>query len=118
MINAAAFDPTGLFGLFELDDTGKVLYSRSHQPERRDSDATSAVGMDFFSEVANFENSGDLRDRFRRFLASRSPADNFCFDCLFGDRSVRTRISMIRGHEADAQRSAGIVIMDIRRDAK
>jgi hypothetical protein len=116
MIETMCRESAEVFGLFELDDAGNVLYSRAHQPERRDSDSAAAIGQDFFREVAKFENREDLRNHFRRFVASRSPADNFRFECLFGDRRIRTRISMIRGHESDAVHTSGIVIMDIRRE--
>ena len=114
VMHAAAAE---MFGLFELDDSGNVLYSRAHPIGRRDSAASSTVGQNFFREVAKFENREDLRSHFRQFIASRSPADNFKFDCVFGQRTVKARISMIRGHEADAEHSADIVIMDIRHDA-
>jgi len=117
MIETAYAEGTKVFGLFELDDSGNVLYSRAHQPERRYSDSASSVGLDFFREVATFENRDDLRNHFRRFIASRNPADNFRFDCLFGEQTVTTRISMIRGHEGDAGHTSGIVIMDIRRES-
>ena len=118
MIEVMHAEAAEVFGLFELDDSGNVLYSRAHPIERRDSTASSAVGQNFFREVAKFENREDLRSHFRQFVASRIPADNFRFDCVFGQRTVRARISMIRGHEADAEHSAGIVIMDIRHEDK
>lgn len=117
MIEVMHAEAAEMFGLFELDDSGNVLYSRAHPIERRDSPASSTVGQDFFREVAKFENREDLRSHFRQFVASRSPADNFKFDCVFGQRTVKARISMIRGHEADAEHYADIVIMDIRHDA-
>jgi len=117
MIEVMNAEAAEMFGLFELDDSGNVLYSRAHPIERRDSTASSTVGQNFFREVAKFENREDLRSHFRQFVASRSPADNFKFDCVFGQRTVKARISMIRGHEADAEHYADIVIMDIRHDA-
>lgn len=107
-----------MFGLFELDDSGKVLYSRMYDRQDRGGAEGNAVGRNFFQEVAEFENRDDLRQHFRKFLAGTTPADSFRFECMFGDRTVRAKIFMTRGHESDSDRTAGIVIMDIRRDGK
>lgn len=116
MIEGIKMDDSEMFGLYELDDSGNVLYSRMHDRQHLAGSNGRAVGQNFFLEVAKFENREDLRQHFRRFVAGTSPADNFKFECLFGSRTVRTRIFMTRGHESDSERTAGIVIMDIRGD--
>lgn len=102
----------GTIGLFELSNDGTVLYSRA---ARRDSAAEhDIVGRDFFREVAQFANTEDLRHHFRSFLTSARPADSFGFECLYREKSVKTKITMTRGHETDSNHTAGIVIIDIK----
>ena len=104
----------GTFGLFELSDEGTVLYSRALDRDAAYRPARDLVGRDFFREVAKFANTEDLRRHFKSFLVSARPADSFGFECLYQERSVKTKITMTRGHESDSEHTANIVIMDIK----
>jgi hypothetical protein len=104
----------GTFGLFELSSDGTVLYSRANRSLQDGVSSIDMIGRDFFREVAAFENKEDLRHHFRSFLVSSRPADSFGFDCDYGERSVRTKITMTRGHETADARTDSIVIMDIK----
>jgi hypothetical protein len=117
VIEAVENRMTEMFGFYELDDDGNILYSRVNTGQNTRTTNNQVVGQNFFREVAGFENSEDLRQHFRRFLSSRSPADTFRFDCLFGSHTVPARITLTKGHESDAEGTAGIVIMDIREAA-
>lgn len=102
------------FGLFELSDEGTVLYSRTGRSDRPSEPVQSMVGRDFFRDVAQFANTEDLRRHFRSFLISSRSADSFGFECLYQERSIKTKITMTRGHETENEQKAGIVIMDIK----
>jgi hypothetical protein len=104
------------FGLFELSDEGTVLYSRPAQRDQPREDEQDIVGRDFFYEVAQFANTEDLRRHFRRFLTSTRPADSFGFECMYQEGTVKTKITMTRGHETENQHTANIVIMDIKQE--
>jgi len=116
MIEILRQDVANMFGLYELDGEGNVLYSRMYDRKDLGGSNGRAVGQNFFQDVAEFENRDALRQHFRRFLASTNPADSFRFECLFGGCSVPAKIFMTRGHESDYEHTSGIVIMDIRRD--
>lgn len=102
-----------LFGLFELDDSGTVLYSRS-SGERA---GESLVGRNFFEEVGVLENSADLHRIFKRFVHSHDALNSFDFDCLFENETVKAKILMSRAYETNLIPPAGFVILDIRKNS-
>ncbi len=104
-----------VFGLYELADDGTILYSRPRNEEGLHPPTASAIGRDFFRDIAPFDNIEDLRRHFRRFITGDRPVDTFVFDCLFETEIVRAKIFMTRAHETDYDRAGGIVILDIRR---
>lgn len=106
----------GTFGLFELSGDGTVLYSRAGRSTYESGEPLDIIGRDFFREVAQFDNKEDLRRQFRSFLVSSRPADSFGFECEYREMSVKTKITMTRGHETENHRTASIVIMDIKRE--
>lgn len=106
-----------VFGLYELTDSGTVLYSRSRTEEGLRAPNQEFVGQDFFRDVAPFENTEDLRRHFRQFIAGARSVDAFVFDGFSGSEVIRTKVLMTRAFETDHDHAAGIVIMDIRRAA-
>lgn len=103
-----------VFGLYELSSDGTVLYSRARREDVLKEPATEAIGQDFFSDIARFENTNALRQHSRRFLSDRRPVDSFLFDCLFETEVVRAKVFLTRAYETDHDDAGGIVIMDIR----
>jgi hypothetical protein len=89
----ACGESIGVFGLYELSDEGKILYSRPRRENGLDGPSPEFVGRDFFHDIVGCENKDDLRRHFRRFITDGRPVDAFLFDCMF---------------------ERGIVIMDIR----
>lgn len=98
-------------GIFELDTTGTVLYSRKPQPT-----AEHLVGQDFFEQVADFENAQDFRRRFRNFISSHNFKENFSFLCRSMQGNVPVRVLMLRAKENSQSQSNDIVILDIRKN--
>lgn len=103
-----------IFGIFELSDDGTILTSLIRENGRYTTPVAKMVGKDFFDDIADFENTFDLRKHFRNFITSRKAFDIFDFQCEYPQQTLRTRISMTRGTETDFDHSNGIVIMDIR----
>jgi hypothetical protein len=87
-----------LFGLFELDPTGTVLYSRLELDGAADMGMPSMAGHDFFKEVAPFTNAEELRRRISAFTRSGAQADNFHFtyQCDGGPLPVKVLLARIR----------------------
>jgi len=114
MNTSFAIESDKIFGLFELDDSGVVRYSRPNRPAQTAGMETSLVGHNFFEEIG-FENSSDLRRHFKRFVDSRQAADSFTFDCLFDSEIVTARVMMTRAYETEYCPPSEIVMMDIRK---
>ena len=108
-------DNVGVYGLYELSDTGTILYSRPRGSEGLHEAIPEVIGRDFFYDVVGCDNREDLRRHFRAFVSGRRPVDAFLFDCLFKRTVVRTKIFMTRALETEEDRANEIVIMDIRK---
>jgi hypothetical protein len=104
-----------LFGLFELDDAGTILYSRPSENGEPRENGRSIVGQNFFEEMGPIENGDFLRQHFRNFLESKRSMDSFLFEGSYAETPLRARILMTRGHETHHDPPAGIVIMDIKK---
>jgi hypothetical protein len=102
-------------GWFELDHQGTVLYCRPVNGNGLGASEPRLVGKDFFGDVLATHDSGPLRRHFRRFLTSDRPVESFFFDCLHNNETIKTKVCMTRGHESDSDRTAGIIILDIKK---
>jgi hypothetical protein len=102
-----------LFGLFELDPAGTVLYSRV-EPEG-DGAAPSVAGQDFFNEVALFANAEELRRRISAFTNSEAQADNFHFTCLCDGGPLLVKVLLACIRERSNGRHTKTVLVHIRK---
>src|ERR1043166_8766464 len=85
-MNSRGFSETvdiELFGLFELDPSGTVLYHRVDPPPPGESRALAVniSGLNFYDEVAPFENTKEFREYVTEFTHSAKFADSFYFEC-------------------------------------
>lgn len=108
-----------LFGLFELDANGTIIYSRDFSPLEISAAATTAttlVGRNFFDEVASFKNVEEFRRHFKYFMRGSNARENFIFDCDFDEAVVPVKVKMaqISERESDSNRTK-LVIVDIRK---
>lgn len=103
-----------LFGLFELDAAGTVLYSRVRQDNQLINAKPDWIGQNYFEEVAPFENIGEFRRRFTNFIRGRQTAESFTFDCRFRETIVPVKVMMAGAYEVGSSEPANIVILDIR----
>jgi hypothetical protein len=99
-------EPMQIFGLYELDDAGTVLYSRPNEYAGRDA-SRSIIGQNFFEEMGE---TGSFRREFKNFIHSHRPVGSFLFD----GGPVKAKVSLTRGHETHDAAAGGIVIMVIR----
>jgi len=104
-----------IVGWFELDHHGTVLYYRPLNGIALGNSVPQLVGKDFFGEVMEGHNSEPLRRHFRSFVTSERPVENFVFDHFHENETVKTKVSMTRGHESDSGHTEGIIILDIRK---
>ena len=104
-----------LFGLFEIDPAGTVLYSRVEPDGEAGGKPPDVSGRDFFAEVAPFENAEELRQRIDGFTRSGGHADNFHFDCRFGGDSLAVKVLLARIRERTNGDRTKSVLVHIRK---
>ncbi len=112
---ASTLTAQDLFGLFELNASGTVLYSRLRRSNELINSNPEWVGRNYFDEIASFENIEELRQMYKRFITNRQVADNFIFNCRFSETVVPVKVLMARTYEVNYGERANIVIMDIRK---
>lgn len=107
-----------IFGVYELDAGGVVLYSRAALPKEAhdNSKFTSQVGRNFFDDIIKFDNAGDLRRRIEIFMLNQQSVESFHFTCRAAEQAVQTRIMLVRISERSEYGRAKSIIMDIRKD--
>jgi hypothetical protein len=116
-MSASPLTKRKLFGLFELDHAGTVLYSRVEPEAKSDGAPPDVSGRNFYEEVAPFENVEEFRRRVSAFASGASPADNFNFNCLYGDCAQPVRVLLTRVRERTSQSRTKSVLVHIRKDA-
>ncbi|MCA1564407.1 MAG: hypothetical protein LC803_01870 [Acidobacteria bacterium] len=102
-----------LFGLFELDAAGTVLYYRI-EPSGASPDM---AGHNFYEEVAPFENVEEFRRCVTRFTRGAEPADSFKFDCRYEDCVQPVKVLLARISERVYHDRTKSVLVHIRRGA-
>ncbi len=102
-------------GLFELSDSGTVLYCRTNTDGQLHGASAEAVGRNFFDEVAPFENAEELRLRLNRFVKSDYATEKFDFACRIKNRIVPAKIMLVRVAEQSGGKRSRTTIVDIRK---
>jgi hypothetical protein len=99
-----------LSGLFELDSTGKVLYYRMDSG----GEPLDMTGLNFYDEVAPFENVEEFRRCVTEFTGSTKAADSFNFECHYGDSDYAVRVLLARICERVNRNNTKSVLVHIR----
>ena len=101
--------------LFELSDSGTVLYCRTNLDQQLNGISKEAVGRNFFDEVAPFENAEELRPLLNRFVKNDYSTERFTFACRIKNRIVPTKIMLVRLAERSGGEGVKTTIVDIRK---
>lgn len=108
-------DPQKLFGLFELNPAGTVLYSRIEPDGSSSGAGPDVAGRNFFDEVVPFENVDEFRERITRFTSSDGQVGNFNFVCRLNDESLSVRVLLARIRERTDGNHTKSVLVHIRK---
>lgn len=104
-----------LFGMFELDASNTVLYSRVERDGRGDaSPAPDLSGSVLFEVAAPFSNAAELRQLVNHFRSNGAQSDSFDFTCQYEDGPVTVRVLLARVREHTDQHSTKSVLIHIR----
>ncbi|HEY0404157.1 MAG TPA: hypothetical protein VGC89_00410 [Pyrinomonadaceae bacterium] len=115
MVNASLLSQQKLFGLFELDPAGNVLYSRIEPDGDNNAVAPDVAGRNFFDDVAPQESAEELRRRITVFTHSEVQADNFHFSCQCGDGPLLVKVLLARICERSNGRQTKSILVHIRK---
>jgi hypothetical protein len=106
-----------LFGLFELDEAGTILYSRIEPDGQPGGGGPDMSGCNFYEEVAPFENVAEFRRLVTEFAHGASPADSFKFDCRYDGCVHPVKVLLARIRERTDYDRIKSVLVHIRRGA-
>jgi hypothetical protein len=115
MMSASLLNQQKLFGLFELDTLGTVLYSRIEPDDVNHETASSVAGHNFFNEVAPFENAEEFRRRISDFTNSGGQADSFQFTCQCDGGPLPVKVLLARICERSHGKHTKSILVHIRK---
>lgn len=115
MMSTSLLSQQKLFGLFELDHTGTVLYSRVEPDEENKTTTPDLDGHHYFNEIAPFENADELRLRIRDFTNSGGQSDSFHFTCLCDNGPLLVKVLLARMRERSDGKRTKSILMHIRK---
>lgn len=100
-----------IFGLFELDAAGTVMYSRV-DPHTSGVGSASLVGRNFFDE---FTETTEIQSRFRFFAKGLTAAEKFTYTYLNGQQPVGVKVMLTHISQRDYDAQEKLIIVDIRK---
>jgi hypothetical protein len=106
-----------LFGLFELDTTGNVLYHRIDPVTEPCTSSPNLAGRNFYDAIAPFENREELRQCVTQFTRGERFADSFDFNCCYNGSAQPVRVLLARILEATNPNKTKAILVHIRRAA-
>lgn len=102
-----------IFGLFELDTAGTVMYSKVDPHTSSVNPATSLIGRNFFDELASFENVAEIHQRFRYFAKGSDAAEKFTFTYLYERQPVAVKVMLMQISQREYDERGKVIIVDI-----
>src|ERR1700716_872301 len=99
------------FGLFELDETGVVLYSRVEVESAKEGPRQDLTGTNFFNLVAQFGNGDEISSNIMNFACGSKVADSFrsTFRLEAGSLTVKVLLARIRERSNGARTKSVLV---------
>ncbi|HLM55505.1 MAG TPA: hypothetical protein VK422_05210 [Pyrinomonadaceae bacterium] len=103
-----------LFGMFELDSSNRVVYSRFEGGEGGAAAPPAVNGASLEDAGAAFTNADELRRRINAFRSNGAHADSFDFTFEYEDGPVPVRVLMARVSESSERGSTKSVLIHVR----
>jgi len=102
------------FGLFEIDESGTIIYSRA-EPDESQEPADDVTGKNFFQDVLPLETVVELKEKIASFTCGNIATDSFyiTYHVESGDMSVKVLLGRIR--ERPSGYNTKSVLVHIRR---
>jgi hypothetical protein len=115
MSSTLCLAPRSLFGVFELDTNGTVLYCGKVENSHLTVSQPDLVGRNLFEELADFKDSFKLQKRFRRFVNDSNSTANFNFSFYIQEKVVEAKVMMVRVHMKSDENNGDLIVVDIRK---
>jgi hypothetical protein len=110
-MSTEGFDSRRPFGLFELDETGMVVYCQIESEDGTSQPAQEMTGRNFFKEVEPFVAGHDLPSQIASFARSTIAADSFHSTFVLDSNPLPIRVLLARGPgEANRTRAKSILV--------
>lgn len=104
-----------LFGMFELDSSNRVIYSRFEGVARGEGETPAGVNGARLEEAgARFSNADEFRRRINAFRSNGAQADSFDFTFEYEDGPMPVRVLMARVSESSDRGSIKSVLIHVR----
>lgn len=113
--NVLATGRQEIYGLIELDEAGTVIYSRLEKDWGNGANAPGLKGLNFYTEVAPFENVKEFKQCVDKFGSSALQACTLDFTCQYGDGPVQVRVLMARIRERSMMDTTKSILIHIRK---
>ncbi len=104
-----------IFGLFELDAAGTVMYSKIDAPPDGIGLPADLVGRNFFDEIAPFENDAEIHRRFYCFAKSSDAAEKFTFTYSGEQPPIEIKVMLTQVRQREYDERGKLIIVDIRK---
>lgn len=104
-----------LFGVFELNVAGTVLYSKINPQYSNFVLPTDLIGQNFFDEINNHLNVSELRRRFIDFAKGRDAVENFTFVYPSEPEPIKARVMLTKIYQRESGEAEKLIILDIRK---
>lgn len=102
-------------GLYEITQTGEILYSRIRKNSALINLQPVNVGKNLFNEVLMFDNSEAFCRCVKDFWNGVESTQTFVFDSRSSKKSLPLRVSLIRVRQTDFKNAEKFIIVDIRK---
>jgi hypothetical protein len=116
--NSTAVAATNTIGtpafLFELEDDGTVLYSRTGRMDLDGLTPADLEGRNFFEAFTGFEDLTAYRQHFKTFVNSRKAAASFVWRHRSPAGAVNAKVIMTRAFQSGYDHPKGVVMMEIK----
>lgn len=102
------------YGLFELDESARVVHYSSPTEKEAVRDAPKIVGRNFFEELLPVAELNNLKNRFLRFMADGDAVERFSLSFRLDGEVVKVQVALARvteGSQGGNRRFALIRIM-------
>lgn len=104
-----------LFGMFELDSSNRVVYSRFEDDAKGEiKRAPDVNGASLFEAGAAFSNADEFRRRINVFRSNGAHADSFDFTFEYEDGPMPVRVLLARVSESSERGSTKSVLIHVR----